>query len=108
MLMLEAHRRFVAPRGFDHTWLLFDAERASSSFLCAWLGFTSGERAFEAEYGPSRVLVRDERAPQSGQAIRRAEQYLAQLQKPASLMRQLFARSIQRHIATRPRSVENP
>jgi hypothetical protein len=78
MLMLEAHRRFVAPGQFDYTWLLFDADRAASSLMCKWLGFSAGQHTCASEYGRSRTLVRNERAPGSEQAIWRTEQYVAQ------------------------------
>lgn len=78
MLMLEAHRRCVAPGGFDYTWLLFDAQRAASSLMCKWLAFAASERTFASEYGHSRALLRDERAPKSQHAIRRTEQYVEQ------------------------------
>ena len=77
MLMLEAHRRFVTPRQFDYTWLLFDAERAGVTFMCKRLGFSVTE-AFDTDYGRSRGLVRDERALSSKRAIRQAEEYLEQ------------------------------
>jgi len=78
MLMLEAHRRFVAPGQFDYAWLLFDSDRAASSLMCKWLGFTAGQHTCVSEYGRSRTLVRNERAPGSEQAIWRTEQYVAQ------------------------------
>lgn len=81
MLVLEAHRRFVAPGKFDYTWLLFDAERAASSLMCKWLAFTPGERTFPSEYGMSRALVRDERVPQSEQATWYAELFIEQMLK---------------------------
>jgi hypothetical protein len=76
MMMLEAHRRVVVPRGYDYTWLLFDAERAPSSSLFRLLGFALKPGVFVSEYGRRRPLMRDERAPGSEQFIRRAEQYL--------------------------------
>lgn len=76
MLMLEAHRRFVAGR-FDFTWLLFEASRAETSFLCRHLAFAASPHVVRAEYGLCRALVRDERAPGSEDAIRQAETYLA-------------------------------
>ncbi len=87
MLMLEAHRRFVAPVQLDYTWLLFDAHRAASSLMCKWLGFAPGEGAFDSEYGLSRTLLRDERAPQSEHAIWRTEQYFEQMSKAFSAPR---------------------
>jgi len=84
MLLVEAHRRFVGPSQFDYTWLLFDAERARSSLLCKWLAFTPGERIFASEYGRSRTLLRDERAPQSEQAIWWTEQCVGQMMKMVS------------------------
>ena len=92
MLMLEAHRRFVAPSQFDYTWLLFDAERAASSFMCKWLSFASGERTFASEYGHSRTLLRDERAPASEQAIWRTEQYIGLMFRTFSSPYQVFLR----------------
>ena len=76
MLMLEAHRQFVAPGLFDHTWLMFDAERARSSFLCKMLAFTPGDEVILSEYGGSRALVRDEQTFRCGKAVQLAEQYL--------------------------------
>jgi hypothetical protein len=79
MMMLEAHRLFVAPRRFDYTWLLFDAERAPDSFLSRLLGFTPKDAVFVSEYGRRCALVRDERAGEAARAIRRAERCLQQL-----------------------------
>jgi len=59
-LILEAHRRFVSPRGIRYTWLLFDAERAKTSSLGSLLGFSVSSRKFLTEYGCSRALTRDE------------------------------------------------
>jgi hypothetical protein len=77
-LILEAHRRFVAPGRFDYTWLLCDAERAASSNLCQHLAFAPGERVFLTEYGRSRALRRDELAPPARAAIRRAQEFVEQ------------------------------
>ena len=79
MLMLEAHRRFVATDHFDFTWLLFEAERAESSFLCRHLAFTPSPDVVRAEYGPCRTLIRDECAPHSEAALQQARAYLAGL-----------------------------
>lgn len=79
MMMLAAHHRVVVPRGYDHTWLLFDAERAPASPLFRLLGFGLKQGVFVSEYGRRRPLVRDERARGSGQVIRRAEQHLEAL-----------------------------
>jgi predicted GNAT family N-acyltransferase len=73
-LILEAHRRFVAPNYFDYTWLLFDAERASSSHLHRWLAFDLGTQVYLTEYGMSRTLVRYECTMQAHAAIRRARE----------------------------------
>ena len=78
MMALEAHRLFVAPGGYDYTWLLFDAGRAQGSFLSRWLGFTPRAEVFVSEYGHRRPLVRDERAEESAAALRRAAQFLEQ------------------------------
>jgi hypothetical protein len=72
MLIIEGHRRFVAPRQIHYTWLLFDARRATESLLCKLLGFTSSERVIESEYGCSRALVRHELAPEAVTANRTA------------------------------------
>jgi len=78
VMMLEAHRLFVAPRRHDYTWLLFDAERAPTSFLTRLLGFTPKADVFVSEYGLRRPLVRDERAEESLRSLRLAEQFLGQ------------------------------
>jgi hypothetical protein len=91
MMVLEAHRRFVVPSHCDYTWLLFDAERAQSSFLCRWLGFRPGAAAFQSEYGRSRALLRDERAPLSKQAIGHAGRHIAQLRQVCAPSVQPFA-----------------
>ena len=77
MLILEAHRRFVEPGEFTHTWLLFDAKRAANSSLCRRLGFSASERAFHSQFGVRRILVRDERSAFCAQALRQTRQYLA-------------------------------
>ena len=92
MMMLEAHRRFVAPGQFHFTWLLFDAERAASSSMCRLLAFTPSAQTYRSEYGCSRALVRDERTPRAGQAIRHAEQYLEQSLKLVSPAAPLLSR----------------
>ncbi len=79
-MMIEAHRRVIVPRHFDYTWLLFDVERASNSFLSRLLGFTPLPETFVSEYGCRCPLVRDERTVRSTQFIVRAESYLAQRQ----------------------------
>ena len=82
MLMLEAHRLFVAPRGYDYTWLLFDAARAPTSFLTRLLGFVPKADIFVSEYGRRCPLVRDEHAEGAAQALRRAELFLKQSEAP--------------------------
>lgn len=59
-LILEARARFVEPRRFEFSWLLFDGDRASGSSLCRLLGFQSGAETFQAEYGRVRALIREE------------------------------------------------
>ena len=76
MMMLEAHRLFVQPRRVSYTWLLFDAERASSSFLCRRLAFVPQDTVSQSEYGRTRALVRDEKQPGSIQASIKARQNL--------------------------------
>jgi hypothetical protein len=82
MMALEAHRHFIAPGGYDYTWLLFDAERAPGSFLSRWLGFTPRADIFVSEYGRRCPLVRDERAEESAAALRRAARFLEQSGAP--------------------------
>ena len=77
-MMLEAHRLFVAPRRYDYTWLLFDAERAPTSFLSRLLGFKPKADIFVSEYGSRCPLVRDERAEEAARALRLAEQFVKQ------------------------------
>jgi len=77
-LILEAHRRFVAPGLFDYTWLLFDAERAASSDLRRRLAFKPGEQVYVTEYGRSRALTRDEASPLARAAIRRAAEFVTE------------------------------
>jgi hypothetical protein len=75
-MMLEAHRSVVAARRFDHTWLLFDVEKAARSFLARQLGFTLLPQTFVSEYGCRCPLVRNERTAEAARAIRQAELYL--------------------------------
>jgi hypothetical protein len=77
-MMLEAHRRVVVPGEFDYTWLLFNVERASGSFLSRLLGFNPLPQTFVSEYGCRCPLVRDERTPEAKFVIRQAERYLKQ------------------------------
>jgi hypothetical protein len=70
-LILEAHRRFVAPGLFNYTWLLFDADRAATSNLRRRLAFEPGAQVYLTEYGRSRALTRDEASPGSGAFLRR-------------------------------------
>lgn len=85
MMMLEAHRRFIVPRRIWYTWLLFDAERASKSFLCRRLGFTPLPKTFISAYGCRQPLMRDERAPQSQLVTSQAERFLRDSPKHLSL-----------------------
>ena len=82
MMALEAHRLFVAPGGYDYTWLLFDADRAAASFLSRWLGFAPRAEVFVSEYGRRCPLVRDERAEEAAAALRRAALFLGQPEAP--------------------------
>jgi hypothetical protein len=83
-LMIEAHRLFIVPGGFDYTWLLFDAERSALSSLCRRLAFTPSAQAFLSDFGLTRVLVRDEHTISSKRAVRQTEQYLDQCSLPFS------------------------
>jgi hypothetical protein len=75
-LIFEAHHRFIAPGGFDHTWLLFNADAAASSSLCRELAFVPSQQVFPSEYGMARTLVRDEALPRAQQAIRQVRQLI--------------------------------
>jgi len=79
-LILEAHRRVIVPGQFDHTWLLFDVERAANSFLSRQLGFTVLSQTFVSEYGCRCPLVRNERTPEAQRAIGEAKLHLRQLE----------------------------
>ena len=75
-MMLEAHRRVIVPGQFDYTWLLFNVEKAATSFLAQQLGFTLLSQTFVSEYGCRCPLVRHERTPGAVRAISKAESYL--------------------------------
>lgn len=77
-MMLEAHRSVIVPRQFDHTWLLFDIERAAHSFLSRLLGFKLLPQTFDSEYGRRQPLVRDENELHAQQIVDQAEKYLSQ------------------------------
>ena len=77
-MMLEAHRRVIVPRQFDYTWLLFDVEKARSSFLSRQLGFTLLPQTFVSEYGCRCPLVRNERTQEAARFINQARVYLEQ------------------------------
>ena len=79
-MMLEAQRSVIAPRRFDHTWLLFDVERASNSFLTHLLGFTQLTDTFVSEYGCRCPLVRHERTLRTRQVVGQAEAHFRQFQ----------------------------
>jgi hypothetical protein len=78
MMIIEGHRRFVAPRQIQYTWLLFDARRANASSICRLLSFAPSERVLDSEYGTTRALVRHEMVPESITANRAAEKFLDQ------------------------------
>jgi hypothetical protein len=75
-MMLEAHRSVIVPGQFDHTWLLFDVEKAARSFLARQLRFALLPQTFVSEYGCRCPLVRNERTPEAERAIRQAGSYL--------------------------------
>lgn len=83
-MMVEAYRTVIVPRRFDFTWLLFDIEKAASSFLSRQLGFTLLPQTFVSEYGRRCPLVRDENVPQAQQVIDQAETYLRQCESIAA------------------------
>ena len=75
-MMLEAHRSVIVPGQFDHTWLLFDVEKATRSFLSRQLGFKPLPQTFVSEYGCRCPLIREEHTPEAELFIQQAEQYL--------------------------------
>jgi GNAT superfamily N-acetyltransferase len=81
-LILEAHHRYVAKQMIHHTWLLFDAARASTSMLCTLLGFQPAAPLVRSEYGPCRLLVRDELSITAQRGNQRGWAYLAALEAP--------------------------
>lgn len=78
-LILEACRRHVAKERIQHTWLLFDAARASTSMLCTLLGFRCAAPLVQSEYGPCRLLVRDEFSITAQKGNQRGWAYLTAL-----------------------------
>ena len=84
-MMLEAYRSIIAPRQFDYTWLLFDVERATRSFLLRQVGFKPLPQTFVSEYGCRCPLVRNEHSQEAKRAIRQAELYLKQLEHAYTL-----------------------
>lgn len=83
-MMVEARRNVIVPNGFRHTWLLFNADRASSSAISKVLAYRAGSRTFECGYGVCRTLVRDEASDTARSANEFAELYLRSRQLPAS------------------------
>jgi hypothetical protein len=84
-MTLEAHRSIIVPRQFDYTWLLFDVEKATRSFLSRQLGFKSLPQRFVSEYGCRCPLVREEHTPESELFIQQAERYLKQCESVYAL-----------------------
>jgi hypothetical protein len=78
MMALEAYRNIITPRRYDYAWLLFDAERARSSFLSRHLKFTPRDSVYVSEYGRRCPLVRDERTSEAARAVQHAELYVRQ------------------------------
>jgi hypothetical protein len=77
-MMLQAHRSVIVPGQFNHTWLLFDVEKAGGSFLTRQLGFKPLPQTFISEYGCRCPLVREEHKPEAELFIQQAEHYLNQ------------------------------
>lgn len=84
-MMLEAHRSVIVPRQFDYTWLLFDVEQATRSFLSRQLGFKPLPQTFVSEYGCRCPLVREEHTPEAELIIQHAERYLRQCESVYAL-----------------------
>jgi GNAT superfamily N-acetyltransferase len=93
-LILEAERRFIAPQNIQHTWLLFDASRASTSLLANLLGFHCGHDLIRSEYGPCRLLFRDELSIKARNGNRRGWAFLTALAASNSVpeVESLFSR----------------
>lgn len=90
-LILEGHRLLVEPGEFDYSWLLFNAQRASTSLLCQLLYFTPGAVSIRSEMGRSRVLVRNEHMQSCKDAIHRAELYLDDSHEPGYPLKQAYS-----------------
>ena len=84
-MMLEAHRSVIVPRQFEYTWLLFDVEKATRSFLSRQLGFKPLPQTFVSEYGCRCPLVREEHTPEAELFIQQAERYLRQCESVYAL-----------------------
>lgn len=84
-MMLEAYRSVIVPRQFDYTWLLFDVEKATRSFLSRQLGFKPLPQTFVSEYGCRCPLIREEQTPEAELFIQKAERYLKQRESVYSL-----------------------
>lgn len=84
-MMLEAHKSVIVPDQFDHTWLLFDVEKATGSFLTRQLGFKPLPQTFVSEYGCRCPLVREEHTPEAELFIQQAERYLKQCESVYAL-----------------------
>ncbi len=93
-LLLEAERRFVAPENIQYGWLLFDAARAANSLLSTLLGFRCGSDVIRSEYGPCRLLFRDEMSITAQNGNRRGWAYLTALAASNSVpeVESLFSR----------------
>ena len=100
-LILEGHRLFVEPGHFDYSWLVFNAERASSSLLVQLLKFAPSMATVASDMGISRVLVRNEHAPECKAAIRIAEASLHSLETFPPPPYNTFAAEAQRAPGTR-------
>jgi len=84
-MMLEAHQRVIVPGQFDYTWLLFNVEKAPTSFLARQLGFTLLSQTFVSEYGCRCPLVRHEHTHEAARAIRQARSYLTRWNAEAAV-----------------------
>jgi hypothetical protein len=76
-LILRARESFIERREIEFSWLLFDPDRAAGSKICRLLGFRVANGVVPTEYGPQRVMFRDERAPESEHADRVTAQYIS-------------------------------
>jgi hypothetical protein len=78
-LFLEAQRHFITPAGIRHTWFLIETGQRSPSLLETVLRFGCDTKVVQSEYGPCRMLFRDELSITAQRGNRSAWAYIAAL-----------------------------